>query len=121
MCAGKTTEYHILVIIADGQVQSEKETVEAIIEASKYPLSIVVIGVGDGPFDEMDYFDDRIKGRAFDNFQFVNYQETIEKARKKGIDPDIAFAVAALQEIPDQFKCIKKLGLLGKTLNHNQI
>lgn len=41
----QTREYHMLVIIADGQVTEEKDTVDAIVEASNYPLSIVLIGV----------------------------------------------------------------------------
>ena len=41
-------KFHILVIIADGQMEVEGHTVSAIIDASKLPLSIVLVGVGDG-------------------------------------------------------------------------
>ena len=53
-------QFHILLIICDGQVSDEckADTLRAIQEACAYPLSIVCIGVGDGPWEDMETFDD---------------------------------------------------------------
>eukprot|EP00961_Rhodomonas_salina_P231922 3133146-Rhodomonas_salina.1 len=107
--------YHILVIIADGQIthgRCEDETKRAIVEASKYPISIVVIGVGDGPWGQMEEFDDELPQRKFDNFQFVPFNKTINSV-PAGRNVDAAFACAALMEIPEQYRLIKQLGYLN--------
>ncbi|PKI71468.1 hypothetical protein CRG98_008141 [Punica granatum] len=104
------------MIIADGQVTfsctRESKTYMKFIIFSEYPLSIVLVGVGDGPWDMMRKFDDNIPARAFDNFQFVNFTEIMLKntpSSKKETD----FALAALMEVPTQYKAILDLQLLG--------
>ncbi|XP_030938135.1 E3 ubiquitin-protein ligase RGLG3 isoform X1 [Quercus lobata] len=113
-------QYHVLVIIADGQLPSssdkapgrlspqEQATVNSLVTASQYPLSIILVGVGDGPWDAMQQFDDNIPQRLFDNFQFVNFtkimSDNIEASKK-----ETAFALAALMEIPFQYRATQTL------------
>jgi len=99
--------YHILLIVADGQVTNEADTVAAIVEASRFPLSIVLVGVGDGPWEIMKEFDDGLPERAFDNFQFVDFDGIMRRYDGN----ELAFACAALQEVPEQYQEIKRLNL----------
>ena len=46
-------------------------TLEALVDASNFPLSIVMIGVGDGPWGLMEDCDDLLPSRKFDNFQVI--------------------------------------------------
>ncbi|KAH8500038.1 hypothetical protein H0E87_015323 [Populus deltoides] len=121
-------QYHVLLIIADGQVTrsvdthhgqlspQERRTIDAIVKASEYPLSIILVGVGDGPWEMMREFDDNIPARAFDNFQFVNFTEIMSKNVSQS-RKEAEFALAALMEIPSQYKATIELGLLG---NHHR-
>jgi len=54
----KNLNYYVLLVITDGQTDDMDETTKAIIEASKYPISIIIIGVGDGDFRGMEKLDE---------------------------------------------------------------
>jgi E3 ubiquitin-protein ligase RGLG len=80
----------------------------------------VLVGVGDGPWGRMEDFDNNIHSRQFDNFQFVDFNKSINtaslinansKERKNSL---AVFALHALMELPDQYKAIKQLKLMQK-------
>ncbi|GJN21166.1 hypothetical protein PR202_gb08620 [Eleusine coracana subsp. coracana] len=52
--AGNQQKYFILLILTDGVVTDFQETIDAIIKASDFPLSIIVVGVGGADFKEME-------------------------------------------------------------------
>eukprot|EP00199_Chlamydomonas_sp_CCMP681_P000709 CAMPEP_0119106372 /NCGR_PEP_ID=MMETSP1180-20130426/4076_1 /TAXON_ID=3052 ORGANISM="Chlamydomonas cf sp, Strain CCMP681" /NCGR_SAMPLE_ID=MMETSP1180 /ASSEMBLY_ACC=CAM_ASM_000741 /LENGTH=475 /DNA_ID=CAMNT_0007091691 /DNA_START=54 /DNA_END=1482 /DNA_ORIENTATION=- len=127
--ADSGNQYHILILIADGQVtrpsdmpkgrmsEQERDTTNAIVAASNMPLSIVMIGVGDGPWDVMEEFDDMLPQRSFDNFQFVCFTDIMKTCRSAADMPktEALFALRALMEIPEQYKIIQRLGFLGRS------
>jgi E3 ubiquitin-protein ligase RGLG len=128
----ETGSYHILLIVACHCMEgrAEQETRDAIVEATRHPLSIVMVGVGDGPWDLMREFDDGLPERAFDNFQCarlapprtarpslaygsVGRRRAVVEFHKHWATkfPTIEFARHALMEIPEQFATITRLGL----------
>uniref|UniRef100_A0A453RZX5 RING-type domain-containing protein n=1 Tax=Aegilops tauschii subsp. strangulata TaxID=200361 RepID=A0A453RZX5_AEGTS len=92
----------------------ERRTVDSIVMASSYPLSIVLVGVGDGPWEDMQKFDDKLPARAFDNFQFVNFTSIMSRNATLQ-QKESAFALAALMEVPIQYKATMELGILGRS------
>ena len=68
-------------------------------------------GVGDGPFDLMEEFDDKLPTRKFDNFQFVHFEQVMAKGYE---NPEVEFATQALMEVPEQYAEILRLGLMNR-------
>ncbi|KAK9692992.1 hypothetical protein K7432_014109 [Basidiobolus ranarum] len=54
---GGAQNYHILIVITDGQINDMEDTVKAVIRGSKLPLSIVIVGIGSKDFTNMDILD----------------------------------------------------------------
>ncbi|VDP23411.1 unnamed protein product [Soboliphyme baturini] len=58
----------------------------------------------------MRVFDESLPKRTWDNFHFLEFHNIFQQNEM----PHLSFAIDALMEIPDQYKTIKKLGLLHK-------
>ena len=54
---GKKMHYHILMILTDGQIDDMQETKDALVEASFLPISVIIIGIGNGNFTNMNILD----------------------------------------------------------------
>lgn len=105
-------QFHVLLILADGQISSGcmQETMDAIVKATHFPLSIIMIGVGDGPWQAMQYFDDSLPTREWDNFQFVEFNKIMNNPSLLNEQRrEASFALNALMELPDQYKIAQNM------------
>ncbi|OHT03805.1 Copine family protein [Tritrichomonas foetus] len=49
--------YTILMILTDGIINDMRETIDAIVDATDSPLSIIIVGIGNADFQAMDQLD----------------------------------------------------------------
>ena len=95
-------EYEILMILTDGVIDDMDDTIDALVEGSFLPLSVIIIGIGDADFTNMEKLDgDEIPlisregvKRMRDLVQFVPFKK-FENNEKK-------LALEVLEEIPRQ-------------------
>ena len=57
LCSQRAQSYNILLIITDGVINDMQRTVDCIVEATRLPLSIIIVGVGDADFTNMEILD----------------------------------------------------------------
>ncbi|XP_032655541.1 copine-5 isoform X3 [Chelonoidis abingdonii] len=103
------SQYFILLIITDGVISDMAQTKEAIVNAAKLPMSIIIVGVGQAEFDamvELDGDDIRISSRGKiaerDIVQFVPFRDYIDRTGNYVLSM-ARLAKDVLAEIPDQF------------------
>ncbi|KAH0785411.1 Copine family protein [Histomonas meleagridis] len=95
--------YTILMILTDGIINDMQETINAIVEATDAPLSIIIVGVGNANFSAMDQLDAdevplvsstgvRMKRDIVQFVPFVKFQN----------NGNIGLAAEVLAEVPRQ-------------------
>jgi hypothetical protein len=95
-------KYSVLLIMTDGVITDMKQTINEIVRAAEFPMSIVIVGIGDEDFglmkildgdEERLYSTDERKFASRDIVQFVKFNDFKDK-------PIEALASETLQEIP---------------------
>ncbi|KAH8032505.1 hypothetical protein HPB51_025958 [Rhipicephalus microplus] len=101
------TSYFVLLIITDGVISDMPQTLEAIVQASTLPMSIIIVGVGNADFSAMEVLDGDVvrvssRGRAAerDIVQFVPFRKFLLGGPWQSNQMRLAKEVLA--EIPDQ-------------------
>uniref|UniRef100_A0A8C5TLK3 Copine 8 n=1 Tax=Malurus cyaneus samueli TaxID=2593467 RepID=A0A8C5TLK3_9PASS len=103
------SQYFVLLIITDGVISDMAQTKESIVNASKLPMSIIIVGVGPAEFDAMEELDGdvvRISSRGRfaerDIVQFVPFRDYIDRSGNHVLSM-ARLAKDVLAEIPEQF------------------
>ncbi|XP_042542365.1 copine-6 [Dipodomys spectabilis] len=100
---GQATKYSVLLVLTDGVVSDMAETRTAIVRASRLPMSIIIVGVGNADFSDMRLLDGddgplrcpRGVPAARDIVQFVPFRDFKDAAPS-------ALAKCVLAEVPRQ-------------------
>jgi len=88
--------YSILLILTQGNIDDVNSTKEILIEASAAPLSVIIVGIGNNDFTDMQFLDDYHEAEGErDICNFVEF----EKYRSEDIS---VLRSATLDEIPEQ-------------------
>ena len=101
--------YYVLMILTDGMINDMNETIDCIVEASKLPLSIIIIEVGNADFTNMELLDGDEKPlinsdgeiRKRDIVQFVEFNKFKDE---NCINNGTELAEEVLKEIPRQLE-----------------
>ena len=99
---GQLYNYHIIMILTDGMIDDMAETKDSLVAASFLPISVIIIGIGNGDFTKMDILDADVSplydstGRKADRdlVQFVPYNQFKNNPQQ--------LAEQVLEEIPRQ-------------------
>ncbi|KAM7317517.1 hypothetical protein ACRRTK_023819 [Alexandromys fortis] len=103
------SQYFVLLIVTDGVISDMAQTKESIVNASKLPMSIIIVGVGPAEFDamvELDGDDVRVSSRGKyaerDIVQFVPFRDYMDRSGNHILSM-ARLAKDVLAEIPEQF------------------
>jgi len=103
-------EYHLLIMLTDGDIADVSRDAQAVVDASYFPISIVTIGVGTSIKEDrvLETFDDVLFERRFDNFNYLPFRTLGEQLGQKEATWE-NFSYVAYSECPAQYRTMRSL------------
>jgi len=98
----KVINYCTLLILIDGAFDDLNEVKNLIVEASKLPISIIIVGIGNANFDKLEIFNDKEKPIVAPSNGEKIYREMVQFLRHVKFDTEDMLAEKALHKLPIQ-------------------
>ena len=93
-------KYQILLIITDGIINDMRETIAKIVAVSSLPCSIIIVGVGNADFSNMEQLDGD-DGKLMDDYRNVASRDIVQFVRFLDCQRMGNLAQEVLMEVPE--------------------
>lgn len=98
------SKYFVLLIITDGVLTDLQETKDALVRASDLPLSILIVGVGNADFKQMEILDADNGQRLESSTGRIATRDIVQFVPMRDVHHgEISMVQALLEELPGQF------------------
>ncbi|CAK94291.1 unnamed protein product (macronuclear) [Paramecium tetraurelia] len=94
--------YYVLFILTDGEIHDMSQTIDSVVASSHLPFSIIIVGVGNANFKNMNILDDD-EGNLKDSKGNQSFRDLVQFVPFNQFkdNPEL-LAKNVLQELPDQ-------------------
>lgn len=100
-CSNLNQNYYVLLILTDGEISERNEFLQALIEASKEQISVIIVGVGEASFDNMEELLQTENDLPLEVNGKRAMRNVVQFVRQRDFGEELAANV--LQQIPAQF------------------
>nr|XP_017184538.1 protein BONZAI 3-like isoform X1 [Malus domestica] len=103
--SSNNNKYYVLLIITDGILTDLQETKDALVRASNLPLSILIVGVGNADFKQMEILDADNGQRLESSTGRIATRDIVQFVPMRDVQTggQISVVQGLLEELPGQF------------------
>ncbi|KAI5080565.1 hypothetical protein GOP47_0003748 [Adiantum capillus-veneris] len=96
-------KYFVLLIITDGVITDLQESINALVIASGFPLSVLIVGVGGADFTEMEHLDADRGRLQTSNRSRAAVRDIVQFVPLRNATGAVSISHMLLAELPSQF------------------